>query len=1289
MRYGDPTAGISSESMALVESLFGDLRKVFVMLGHSVGGAEDLEALETRAATDEGASKMLADPAELAKEFLLESDVQIRSKDMPERYQRRFAHRNLEVTFASMEQEAQWISGRLQESMPEVFDQALVRQRYEAVFGDVVTYLPENKSVAQDVQEKVLLVLDLILKQFLEVPVIVMHKGHLLMPPLTEDSIWKTYELDAEWHRLHDSYTHICQQLRALRPNVGLSETFDTEEDVDDVRVVLQYDQLLNQPQDQAAVTATGRKKRRAPSNVDVIAAADRCNVQEAWRPYLLSPECFEANLEVALRPSSRFDGQMPHYAPDAPQLPGRNMEAVQGWCRQFITGPFDTESRVFDAMIFSEARRLAVRPRVRQLLRAHFRDICSVSFTTTTKGEATIDPSKDTWQAMRVFRKSLMSLLHPTLPQWDPPVQESTSDVAYRRQILDFERELHKAKELYLWMQHCEEKGYGSITVHPCDASSPPPWQPPQVELAEYKNRTQSLSTKDRATVAEEQSLSDREDAREITRLTDLIVSFYCVPGPGWGDAQTMIVKRLLEKEMLPVFRREAKALLLKKAVLHVTKLCHRELHWRMNVAPYARTDGSMFRQLDSEDEEDSGSEDFTDDEESEDVERVQSPKVCVMVPETETNRIHVVLIDRKGVMQTSFELDYLLPASRWLDPNATPRGPQAYAKDGSSLRSERQQDVHDLKHSQLDMNRLIKFMKNPRTHPDVVAVMCSEYHKTVEVFESAVVARARIKQKKFQFDVVWSLSDVPKLSVNSQMFSTEEKSNYTVEQLYAIAVARHLQWPLETILSLWDSNPQRNRLVDLPLHPLQSAVPRDKLAEEMCHVVVSMVARTGVDLASLRQAQFKQVLLQFVPGLGPRKAQELLSKVAYHYITQRKSLLLGNAEDTDENVACLGENVFFNAASSFIINGGEDEPLIDRCRIHPIESAAVASKMCRDACDPDSSDPIRDILENSEPLDDLDLDAYARILEERGSPRMLPYLQFVKSELQRPFRGSRWSWRAPAQHMVFADCLGEALESFDKCAESYIKVKSAYERSMTASLMPHFFPVKVVDYYDALRDFPLSRDREPDLPEGVVLPCRLVEVSPPYLMSETFMCDPTLGRTSEGRTASVPEFKANISTSRTREEFNLSCLRPHVASAAEMSALWSFDVTFASRAAIRALQVSSEMAASKRHRVVNHPAFCRMVLPKAIESLRSPELDVGCTWFCADSKAKLCILIKTNNDPFTYKLVQIREDRYETGGVGRELWLGDDPTVYKSLDEILEAYSSCLLTNLDELKR
>ena len=100
------------------------------------------------------------------------------------------------------------------------------------------------------------------------------------------------------------------------------------------------------------------------------------------------------------------------------------------------------------------------------------------------------------------------------------------------------------------------------------------------------------------------------------------------------------------------------------------------------------------------------------------------------------------------------------------------------------------------------------------------------------------------------------------------------------------AISLARFVQDPLLELCSMWslEAHDPAAEVLKLNLHPRWEEIPKHLLVTALERELVSTVNKTGVDINYIaRQEQrTRQSVLQFVSGLGPRKAKWVLANLS-----------------------------------------------------------------------------------------------------------------------------------------------------------------------------------------------------------------------------------------------------------------------------------------------------------------------------------------------------------------------------------------------------------------------
>jgi transcription elongation factor SPT6 len=106
-----------------------------------------------------------------------------------------------------------------------------------------------------------------------------------------------------------------------------------------------------------------------------------------------------------------------------------------------------------------------------------------------------------------------------------------------------------------------------------------------------------------------------------------------------------------------------------------------------------------------------------------------------------------------------------------------------------------------------------------------------------------------------------------------------------------------------MHEVLSMWSDKVETNGCLHINLHYLQREVDQTRLMAEFERIAVEVVNQVGVDLnACLRNPAFSKVI-EFVCGLGPRKASFLIDRLAGSEVRRRKDL---------KNLDCIKDCVF-----------------------------------------------------------------------------------------------------------------------------------------------------------------------------------------------------------------------------------------------------------------------------------------------------------------------------------------------------------------------------------------
>jgi transcription elongation factor SPT6 len=242
-------------------------------------------------------------------------------------------------------------------------------------------------------------------------------------------------------------------------------------------------------------------------------------------------------------------------------------------------------------------------------------------------------------------------------------------------------------------------------------------------------------------------------------------------------------------------------------------------------------------------------------------------------------------------------------------------------------------------------------------------------------------------------------------------------------------------------------------NDLLSLNLHALQHSIPNEQLMRGLRRQLIRVVNTVGVDINKIIGRPFLHGPLQFVAGLGPRKAKSLLDQLQSRgFVPSRVALKqrskAAELDDDDDGhsevkgpqtVGYLGNVVWHNCVGFLRIHGNaamkenaaiseakesSASPLLDSTRIHP-ESYELAEQVIRDALgeelpdlnveDEDEKTRLREIMttlterlmqtDEIKKLNELDLVAFAQMEEKEGKGKKVDTLLLIERELRSPF--------------------------------------------------------------------------------------------------------------------------------------------------------------------------------------------------------------------------------------------------------------------------------------------
>jgi len=291
-----------------------------------------------------------------------------------------------------------------------------------------------------------------------------------------------------------------------------------------------------------------------------------------------------------------------------------------------------------------------------------------------------------------------------------------------------------------------------------------------------------------------------------------------------------------------------------------------------------------------------------------------------------------------------------------------------------------------------------------------------------------------------------------------------TKEFPDAPVNLKCAISIARHAQDPLAELCYAWsvasDTGNFGVEMLSMNVHPLQRHVPRAALLRSYERALCRAVAEVGVDVNAACTLDHKHGALQFVPGFGPRKAANLKQNVARMggSVPSRKYLLakrllgplvynnsvaflrirvceqlsvrhINPLDDTRLHPDVYIRNTWANKIAVDALEehvGGIEEQEMEEIYIRAVRAVMVDSKaqvkilfnatkkQWENAYGPTFSiaawDPHNLPAEAwQDKVEELDLDAFAEMIEESGVGKWLSHLTMIKWEFRFPFEDPR----------------------------------------------------------------------------------------------------------------------------------------------------------------------------------------------------------------------------------------------------------------------------------------
>ncbi|XP_071726700.1 transcription elongation factor SPT6 homolog isoform X2 [Rutidosis leptorrhynchoides] len=676
------------------------------------------------------------------------------------------------------------------------------------------------------------------------------------------------------------------------------------------------------------------------------------------------------------------------------------------------------------------------------------------------------------------------------------------------------------------------------------------------------------------------------------------------------WNEQRKQIIKDAFDGLLLPSMAKEARSLLTSRAKNWLLMEYGRLLWDKVSVAPYQKKDQDV----------NSSSDDYE-----------VAPRVmaCCWGPGKPATTF--VMLDSYGEV-----LDVLYAGSL----------------------SARGQSSNDQQRKSQDQQRLLKFMTDHQPHVVVLGAVnmsCVKLREDIfeiigNIFEDNPRA---VGLEMDNISIVYADETLPHLYENSRISSDQLQPQSGIVKR-AVALGRYLQNPLAMAATL--CGPAKE-ILSWKLSPLECFLTPDEKYSMVEQIMVDATNQVGLDVNLAISHEWLFAPLQFISGLGPRKAASLQrSLVRAGSIYTRKDLLAHG----------LGKKGFVNAVgflrvrrSGNAASSSQFIDLLDDTRIHP-ESYTLAQELAKDMCTHDDEDDVNEdedlfemaienVRDNPHNLKRLDVDNYSssKKLENKKDT-----LNHMRLELIQGFQDWRKPYAQPNADELFYMLSGETEETLSEGKIVQATVRRVQPQRAICILESGVSGMlSKEDYSDERRDIDLTES----LNEGDVLTCMIKSVLKDR--RQVFLSC----KDSDLRSDRSQNFK-NMDPYYYEDRDNSETEKEKARKAKELA---------------------------KKHfksRMIVHPRFQNITADEAMEMLSVKEPGESIVRPSSRGPSYLTLTLKIYDGVYAHKDIieggKENKDITSMLRIGKTLKIGDD--VFEDLDEVMDRYVDPLVTHL-----
>ncbi|GLC44284.1 hypothetical protein PLESTB_000760900 [Pleodorina starrii] len=240
------------------------------------------------------------------------------------------------------------------------------------------------------------------------------------------------------------------------------------------------------------------------------------------------------------------------------------------------------------------------------------------------------------------------------------------------------------------------------------------------------------------------------------------------------------------------------------------------------------------------------------------------------------------------------------------------------------------------------------------------------------------------------------------------------------------AVGLGRGALDPLSLLAALCGPDKE---VLSLNVYDMQDALSKDERMAAVTRVMVTATAQIGVDVNLACNVTWRSELLQFVPGLGPRKAGALLAALTRNRNkAESRSMLY-------KDLGCLGKVVFRNAGPYLRVLKVPGVRHLENLSFRTLDNTRISPEMYRLAIQlaqaAAGGGDAEEALEKRDKIECYDLEAFMNDIGLTGPSPGLASLIDIVAELVCPNLELRPPWPELNTLQVYMLCNNESEES------------------------------------------------------------------------------------------------------------------------------------------------------------------------------------------------------------------------------------------------------------------